>query len=155
METMERRVAQRSGIRPFRENDVSAADGLDPVCVSLNPAGRGGHERAVGLFEGRQLAAALRQVLGSKAGPSAHLSGEPQHTVFVVAEQQGSDTGSRTARVGKATYHELLPLDAFALQPTIVSARSIGLVAALGDDALGSERARAFQQHAPCNLEML
>src|SRR5207244_336263 len=83
--------------------------------------------------------------------PGADLPRVPELApLLVVADENGSEAGTRPRGVGVAGDHELLLADALELEPVLdAAARPVGPVSALGDQPLPAPPARRRRRARP------
>src|SRR4051794_35064653 len=105
---------------------------LDPMDALLrHPLGE--HDRRLGPCDRVEALPQLDQLLIVE--PGADPAGVAQLPIrVIIAEQQRAEAEPLTARVGKADYDELVPVQAFYLEPLGAAARTVGPVAPLRDD---------------------
>jgi hypothetical protein len=114
-----------------------------------------GVEGALSLLQRLQLASKAGQVFRREAHPRADFSGEPERAALPMSDEQCTDAYATAGGCGESADDEFLALGAFALQPSVVPARTIGLVTSLADDPFAPELADARQQYTAIDIEML
>src|SRR6185503_6422392 len=107
-------------------------------------ARRLGRERRGGALERPELRAQLEQRGVRVAG--ADLAGVAQLVAVVVADEQRAEPDPAALGVGEPADHELLAQQTLGLDPGGAAARSIRLIAPLGDDALEAALARQREE---------
>src|SRR3974390_1603659 len=87
--------------------------------------------------------------------PGAGASCVDELAVFVITEQQSSDTATLVGELGEAADHELLFVNALQFQPVPAAARVIWAGGSLADDSLGPQFACPSEDRFAVRLEML
>ena len=132
-------MAHHAIMRPFREIHVGDEFGLGEHGTFARKA----RDR----FEGRALLFQLLQ-LGEEGmpfavrEPGADFAGEDEFILVVIAHEQGAERARMLWLRRVAADDEFLFLDAFGFEPALTATGVIGIVRALGNDALPGKRNR-------------
>ncbi len=134
-------MSQTSVLGPFGVGDLGDQLRLDPVNAAANTARRCALDGWSAAFERPQ--ARVQRFERALVEACADLAGVAERRARVVArrDEQCAEGRARAAGVGEAHDDELLPLEAFDLEPASSAFRAVGIGGALGDDALESELA--------------
>src|SRR6185369_17904501 len=144
-QTLERRMAKRAVVAPFRERDFRDEIGFDPMCsLGFVPAWRI-HEWRLALLAFDELLVQCRERVLVETG--ADLARVAELAAVVDAQQQSTESGARTLRLGKAADHHFLAARALHLDPV---ARPLAIVVerigALADGAFEAQGAGLLEE---------
>ena len=132
-------MAERAVVAPFGERDFRDEIGLDPMgSLGFEPARRI-HERRLALLALDELLVQRRERSVVETG--ADFARVAELAAVVDAQQQRTEPGARTLRIGEAADHHFLPARAFHLDPV---ARPFAIVV----ERIGALADHAFEAQA-------
>src|SRR5215469_5380943 len=152
-QSLERGRTQHPVARPLAKLDLSNKPRLDPHDALLGTVGQYiGERRLLRHHLLERPAQHPRLIAGPARSDPARIMQRP---LRVVAERERPHRMAVRGRRHVTENQELLPIDAFRLEPMVAAPGPVGQILALGDDAFEAEAAGMLQHGRPVRLHMV